>query len=132
MKIHYNYYKLSCTNLRTARRRVLNGGELYKFHLLLNAELETETGYNTEKSKYNYSLFAENRIKHLNELEDNCLIYAYEMHSPDLRPMYRSRREYTRDYNKMSSKSKIVYKKFNGLFRTRDIYQSTKRIDMKQ
>lgn len=129
MKIHYNTFNFSCKNLRTARRRVLNGGELYKFHLLLDAELETETSYE-EKSKYNCSLFAESRVKHHIELDDNCLIYAFEMGLPDMRSMYRARREYNREYNKMSSKSKIVYKKFNGLFRTREIYYANKRMDM--
>ena len=131
MKIHYNDFNFSCKNLRVARRRVLNGGELYKFHLLLNAELETETAY-TEKSKYNCSLFAENRVKHEIELDDNCLIYAYEMGTPNAHYMYMARRACKRKSNKMSSPSKIAYSKFNGLFKTRSIYYSTLRLDMKR
>lgn len=79
MKIHYNDYNgfnLSSKTLRTARKRMFNCSEFYKFHLLIDAELETNSDYTEiEKSKYNFSLFADNRAKF--KLEDNYLIRAY-------------------------------------------------------
>jgi hypothetical protein len=98
-----------------------DGGEAYKFHLLLNAELEAEYDYiDIGKSKYkeyNYSM-----LRHI-ELEDNCLIRAYNegedvvyMHS-----MFRARKTGERGSNKVSAASKIIYRKFNDLYRPRDI-----------
>ena len=121
MKIHYNDYYNSCESLKLARRRMLNdGGEAYKFHLLLNAELEAEYDLDIGESKYkeyNYSL-----LRHI-QLEDNCLVRAYNWGNDDIyiHSMRKARQEYSRWANKVSAASKIRYRKFNDLYRPRDI-----------
>lgn len=120
MKMHYNDFNLPCKSLKLARRRILNGGEVYKFHLLLNAELESEYDLDIGESKYkeyNYSL-----LRHI-ELEDNCLIRAYNWGNDDIymHSMRKARQEYNRWPNKVSGASKIIYRKFNDLYRPRDI-----------
>lgn len=133
MKIHYNNFKLPCKTLRVARRRMLNGGEPYKFHLLIDAELELDEysaymGKSESKYKvYNYSL-----LRHI-ELGKNYLIEAYDDGEDNIYmySMFRARKTYERKSNKMSSKSEIDYRKFNNLFRPRNIYFNSKRLDMK-